>query len=42
MLHTWFPFLPLVFGASDAFSLFTVDNSGDVDAWPVITVYGPG
>ena len=41
-LHTWFPFLPLVFGASDAFSLFTVDNTGDVDAWPVITVYGPG
>ena len=41
VLHTWFPFLPLIFGASDAFSLFTVDNTGDVDAWPVITVTGP-
>ena len=39
---TWFPFLPLILGASDAFAAFTVDNTGDVPAWPRITVTGPG
>ena len=39
--HEWFPFLPLVLGASDAWALLTADNTGDVDAWPVITVRGP-
>jgi len=39
---TWFPFLPLVLGASDVFASITIDNVGDVDAWPVITVIGPG
>lgn len=39
---TWFPFLPLVLGASDIFASPTITNNGDVDAWPVITVAGPG
>jgi len=41
-LTTWFPFLPLVLGASDAFATFTITNTGDVRAWPVVTVLGPG
>lgn len=39
---TWFPFLPLVLGASDAFGVLTVTVAGDVPSWPVITVRGPG
>ena len=39
---TWFPFLPLVLGSSDVFASATITNVGDVDAWPVITVVGPG
>jgi phage-related protein len=39
---TWFPFLPLVLGASDVFAGATINNSGDVDAWPIITAVGPG
>jgi hypothetical protein len=38
----WFPFLPLVLGASDAFAAFTVTITGDVPSWPVVTVLGPG
>jgi phage-related protein len=38
----WFPFLPLVLGASDAFAAFTITVLGDVESWPVITVVGPG
>jgi hypothetical protein len=38
----WFPFLPLVLGASDAFGTASVTNVGDVPAWPVFTVTGPG
>jgi len=38
----WFPFLPLILGASDAFAVFTVTVTGDVPAWPVVTVLGPG
>jgi len=41
-LTKWFPFLPLVLGASDAFASFVVTNGGDVPAWPVVTVTGPG
>ena len=43
----WFPFAgsfpvhPLMLGASDTFEHFTVDNTGDVEAWPVVTVLGP-
>lgn len=39
---TWFPFLPLVLGASDVFAHATIVNAGDVETWPVITVAGPG
>lgn len=39
---TWFPFLPLNLGASDVFAEVTITNTGDVDAWPVVTVTGPG
>jgi hypothetical protein len=45
---TWFPFAgswaaqPLILGASDVFAQLTINNTGDVDAWPVITVIGPG
>jgi hypothetical protein len=38
----WFPFLPLVLGASDAFAALTITVAGDVKSWPVITVTGPG
>jgi hypothetical protein len=41
-VRKWFPFLPLVLGASDAFGLFNVTNDGDVPAWPVVTALGPG
>ena len=46
--YVWFPFAgswaqqPLVLGASGIFAVATVDNVGDVDAWPVITTIGPG
>ena len=39
---TWFPFPPLVLGASDVFASATITNAGDVDAWPIVTVTGPG
>ena len=38
----WFPFLPLILGAWDAFATFNVNNDGDVDAWPVVSMVGPG
>jgi hypothetical protein len=38
----WFPFLPLVLGSSDVFAQLTIVNDGDVDAWPVVTITGPG
>jgi hypothetical protein len=41
-VRTWFPFLPLILGASDAFAVFNVTNTGDVPAWPVVTTVGPG
>jgi hypothetical protein len=46
--NLWFPFAgtwaaqPLVLGASEVFATTVIDNPGDVDAWPVITVTGPG
>lgn len=39
---TWFPFLPLILGASDAFAAFTITITGDVQSWPVVNVTGPG
>jgi phage-related protein len=38
----WFPFLPLVLGASDVFAVATITNTGDVAAWPIVTTTGPG
>jgi hypothetical protein len=44
----WFPFAgtweaqPLDLGASDVFAQVVITNTGDVDAWPVITTTGPG
>lgn len=38
----WFPFFPLILGASDVFSEVVITNTGDVDAWPIITTTGPG
>jgi phage-related protein len=38
----WFPFLPLVLGPIDVFATPTITNTGDVEAWPVITAVGPG
>jgi len=41
-VRRWFPFLPLILGASDAYGLFTITNLGDAPAYPVLTVLGPG
>lgn len=39
----WFPFsFPFTFGASEVFATQGLVNPGDVAAWPVWTVYGPG
>lgn len=46
--YTWFPFAgtwaaqPLILGASDVFAQLSIANAGDVEAWPVVTVIGPG
>jgi hypothetical protein len=46
--YHWFPFAgtwakqPLILGASDVFAALTITNTGDVDAWPVVTTLGPG
>lgn len=42
MARTWFPFLPLILGGSDVFAVATITNTGDVNAWPIVTVFGPG
>lgn len=39
---SFFPFFPLVLASSEVFTDATVINVGDVDAWPVWTVTGPG
>jgi len=39
---TWFPFLPIALGASDAFASFVVTITGDAESWPIFTVIGPG
>lgn len=41
-VYKWFPFPPLVLGASDVFAVKDAVNAGDVTAWPVVTVDGPG
>lgn len=39
---TFFPFFPLVLTNSTIYATATVTNPGDVDAWPVWTITGPG
>jgi hypothetical protein len=39
---TFFPLFPLRLSASEVFADATVNNDGDVDAWPVWSVTGPG
>ena len=39
---TFFPFFPLVLGASQIFGMTTVTNVGDVATYPVWTITGPG
>lgn len=38
----WFPFFPLNLGINDVLATPNIINSGDVDAYPVWTVTGPG
>lgn len=38
----WFPIFPLNLASSSVFSNPVVDNNGDVEAWPVWTITGPG
>lgn len=38
----FFPLFPLRLASSEVFATDTVDNLGDVEAWPVWTVTGPG
>lgn len=38
----WFPIFPLVLASSTVFTSPTVDNPGDYEAWPVISILGPG
>jgi len=38
----WFPIFPLTLTSTTVFSQPTVINSGDVAAWPVWTINGPG
>lgn len=46
--YQWFPFAgtwvaqPLILGTSDVFAAVTINNLGDVDAWPIVTTTGPG
>lgn len=39
---TFFPFFPMQLSSSTIFGDVTVNNTGDVDAWPVWLVTGPG
>lgn len=39
---SFFPFFPLRLSSSEIFAADTVINLGDVDAWPVWTITGPG
>lgn len=39
---TFFPIFPLVLAGSEIFVQATVTNTGDVQAWPVWTITGPG
>lgn len=41
-VRLWFPFLPLILAPSEVFAEAQITNTGDVDAWPIITADGPG
>lgn len=41
-LATFFPFFPLRLSGSEVFADATVTNDGNVEAWPVWTIGGPG
>jgi len=38
----FFPIFPVRLGASNIFSITTENNTGDVEAWPIWTIKGPG
>lgn len=40
--QSWFPILPLALGSSTVVGDVAIENEGDVEAWPVWTVTGPG
>jgi Phage tail protein len=42
VVRHWFPFLPLILSPSDVFAEVTINNTGDANAWPIVTVTGPG
>lgn len=37
----WFPFFPLVLGGSSIAAELTIDNTGDLETWPVLSITGP-
>ena len=39
---TFFPIFPMRLSSSDVFADATINNTGDVEAWPVVTITGPG
>lgn len=39
---SFFPIFPIRLAASEIFAAVTVENPGDVEAWPVWTITGPG
>jgi hypothetical protein len=41
-LPNFFPFFPLRLSSSQVVVDTTIDNLGDLDAWPLITITGPG
>jgi hypothetical protein len=38
----FFPFFPLVVSATSIFTTVSVDNTGDVETWPIWSIRGPG
>lgn len=40
-ITSFFPFFPLSLSASEIAAELTIDNTGDLEAWPVISIAGP-
>ncbi len=40
-ITSFFPFFPLSLSSSEIAAELTIDNTGDLEAWPVITIAGP-